>query len=223
MGHPDEDQWRAEAAMMEWFEDQLKAQTREPVFAFLAKHGDAVQERVDLCMAEATQLLAGGFPGAALVRAAAGIEITIRFFLVNPLVLGAFLSGEWAQSLTKRLLGGRTAEDRSLLPAILRNWGVDVTAIRLANGSQMWETIVKEVWNDRNNYVHAAASVAHDHAAVALECLGTILSEVVAPMARELGFTRDESGRWSVVLSKHDRALNPPHVYDTASPFKDAA
>src|SRR5439155_5125938 len=100
MGHPDEDEWRQEAAMTEWFEEQLRAQIREPVFAFLARYGDAVQERVDACRNEAAQLRKAGFYGASLVRAAAGIEVAVRFFLVKPLVLGAFLSDEWARLLT---------------------------------------------------------------------------------------------------------------------------
>jgi hypothetical protein len=223
MGHPDEEEWRQEAAMDEWFDDQLKAQSRQPVFAFLARFGDAVQERVDACIHDATRLRTAGFPGAALVRAAAGIEITIRFFLAKPLVLGAFLSDEWAEALTKRLLGARTAEDRELLPAILRNWGIDLTTLHLSDGSQMWEAVVTGVWKHRNNYVHAAATITDEDASVAIDCLEQLLSQVVAPMANELGFTRDETNRWSVVLSKYDRSLNPPQEYETANPFSDAA
>lgn len=223
MGHPDEEEWRQEAAMMEWFEEQLQGQAREPVFAYLAKYGDSVQARVDSCNDEATGLLAAGFPGAALVRVAAGIEVTVRFFLARPLVLSAFLSDEWAQVLTGKILNGRTTEDRKLLPAILRAWGLDITTIRLNGGAPLWETIVSKVWLRRNDYVHAAASVTDAEAQLALECLRALLSQVVAPIARQLGFTREETGRWSVVLSSHDRDLNPPRHYDTASPFGDQA
>jgi hypothetical protein len=223
MGHPDEEEWRQEAAMDEWFDDQLEAQSRQPVFAFLARFGDSIQERVDACINDATRLRAAGFPGAALERAAAGIEITIRFFLAKPLVLGAFLSDEWAEALTKRLIGPRTAEDRGLLPAILRNWSIDLMTLHLSDGSQMWEVVVKRVWDHRNNYVHAAATITDEEASVAIECLEQLLSQVVAPMAHELGFTRDETNRWSVVLSRYDRSLNPPQKYETASPFPDAA
>lgn len=219
MGHPDEEEWRQEAAMMEWFEEQLREQSREPVFAYLAKYGDAVQERVDLCRRESSQLRAAGFAGAALVRAAAGIEIAVRFFLARPLVLSAFLSDEWAQALTTRILSGRTAEDRDLLPAILRNWAIDITALRLSSGAQLWETIVARVWPSRNDYVHAGAMLTDVQAVVALDCLDTLLASVVAPIAKQLGFTREDTGCWSVVLSSHDRDLNPPRHYETASPF----
>lgn len=219
MGHPDEDEWRQEAAMMEWFEDQLRQQSHEPVFAYLAKYGDSIQERVDACRQEAIALRTAGFHGASLVRAAAGIEVSIRFFLARPLVLSAFLSDEWAHVLTSRILHGRTAEDRELLPAILRNWGIDVTTILLSSGDQLWETIVGRVWSRRNAYVHAGGSAADADSALAIECLDGLLARVVAPIAKVLEFTREETGRWSIVLSSHDRTLNPPRHYDTASPF----
>lgn len=223
MGHPDEQEWLAEGAQMEWFDEQLRAQAREPVFAYLARHGDAIQERVDSSANEAARLRADGFPGAAVVRTAAAIEVAIRFFLVKPLVLGAFLSDEWASLLTKRVLGGRAAEDRELLPAVLRNWGVDVTAILLPDGRQMWETVVRDMWAWRNSYVHAASSLTDAQAGTAAECLERILADIVEPMSRTLGFTRGESGRWSVVHSRFDRELNPPTRYETASPFETAA
>jgi hypothetical protein len=46
------------------------------------------------------------------------------------LVQGAFLSDEWAGILTDRILTGRTAEDRKLVPVLLRQWGLDVTKVR---------------------------------------------------------------------------------------------
>ena len=221
MGHPDEEEWRQEAAMSDWFEDQLQSQAHGQVFAFLAKYGDAVQDRVDTCAAEAASLLAAGFPGASLVRSAAGIEVTVRFFLARPLVLGAFRSDEWANTLTKRLLNNRTVEDRELLPGILRNWSVDLTALRLSDGSQLWETILRKVWVCRNNYVHAAATLTDDQASTALECLDRLLSDVVEPVARQLGFTRAATGRWSLVLSMPEQHHTLPTEYESASPFAD--
>lgn len=223
MGHPDEAEWLADAAAEKWFDEQLQHQIRQPVFAYLAKHGDAVQERIEKVTIEATQLRTFGFPGAALVRTAAGIEIAIRFLLVRPLLLGAFMSDEWAGMLTKRVLGGRTVEDRELLPAILRNWQVDLTAVLLPDGSQMWQCIKRDVWPARNAYVHTAAIVDDEHAALAAECLKHMLTDVVAPIARNLGFTREESGCWSVVHSAHDRDLNSPTRHERANPFSSEA
>jgi hypothetical protein len=70
------------------------------------------------------------------------------------LLQGAFLSDERAKLLSQKVLNGRTAEDRELLPAILRNWKIDITSITLSDGRQLWETIVTRVWQRLNNYVH---------------------------------------------------------------------
>lgn len=134
-----------------WEEDASEA----PVFVYLTKYGDAIEERIRRCSEEATALRCAGYWGAALIRSAAAIEITIIFFLARPLVEGAFLSDEWAALLSSKVLSGRTADDRDLLPAILRNWGIDVTKVLLADNSQMWEQITTRVWPSRNDYAHA--------------------------------------------------------------------
>lgn len=193
--------------------------SEEPVFAYLARYGDAVQQRVDSSLIEAPDLLAKGHAGAALVRAASGIELAIRFFLVRPLVQGAFLSDQWAQTLVSRIVAGRGADDRVILPAILRNWKLDVATLKLSNGKPVWETVKATVWPRRNEWAHAGAQVSEAEAQLAIECLERLLSDVVAPIAERLGFTRVETGKWSLVLSSFDRSLNPPQRYETASPF----
>ena len=219
MYHPDEDEWRQDEAMQDFLDEQLRELTEAPVIAYLAKYGDAIQERVDRCRAESAALVKAGFNGASLARAAAGLEIAVRFFLARPLVQGAFLSDEWAQALANRILNSRAAEDRDLLPAILRNWGIDVTKVLLHSGGQMWEAVIRDIWPARNEYVHKGADISKDVALKALEALETLLREVVAPIARRLRFTLEETGRWSIVLSRFDRQLNPPQEYETASPF----
>ena len=75
--------------MQEFLDAHLQEIAEAPVIAYLAKYGDAIQERVDACANGAARLSAAGFPGAALIRASAGLEIAVRFFLVRPLVQGA--------------------------------------------------------------------------------------------------------------------------------------
>jgi hypothetical protein len=48
------------------------------------------------------------------------IEITIRYLLVRPLIQAAFLSEDWADLLTQRIMASRTADDRKLIQEILR-------------------------------------------------------------------------------------------------------
>jgi hypothetical protein len=208
--------------MDEFLEEELRRISEEPVFFYLAMYGDAIEERVKRCLSQAQDLIDSGYPGAALTRAASGIEVTIRFFLARPLVQGAFLSDEWSSLLSHKLLRGRTAEDRELLPAILRNWKMDITSVKLSGGSQAWEQIVKKVWPRRNDYVHKADDTSNEDALLAIECLTILLVQVVDPIATKLGFTREQTGCWSIVNVKNPPEfpnLNPPRTYTRQDPF----
>ena len=212
-----------EAAMEKFLNEELRRIAEEPVFYYLASYGDAIEARVRRCLDQARSLIEADFFGAALVRAAAGIEVTIRFFLARPLVQGAFLSDEWSQLISQKILNGRTAEDRELLPAILRNWKVDITSVKLPDGSQIWEQIVGNIWRRRNNYVHKADDASRNEATLAIDCLEALLSQVVDPLARKLGFTRDQTGSWSVVAVKNPPEipnLNPPRRFTPEDPFQ---
>jgi len=214
--------YQEEAAMEAFLEEELRRIAEEPVFAYLAVHGDAIEARVKRCLAEAQSLSGSGYHGAALTRAASGIEVTIRFFLARPLVQGAFLSEDWAELLSQKVLTGRTAEDRELLPAILRNWKIDITKVKLPDGSQAWEQIVMRVWPRRNDYVHKADDASAEDALLAVECLTALLSQVVDPLATKLGFTREQTGCWSVVAAKNPPEypnLNPPKKHPRRDPF----
>lgn len=220
--YDDIDRYREEDAMERFIDEQLRQLSEGPVVYYLARYGDAIEERVQRCRTESEALSAAGFHGAALVRLAAAIEITIRFFLARPLVQGAFLSDEWAALLSTKMLNGRTAEDRELLPAILRNWQLDITQVALADGTKIWDSILKRVWPRRNEYVHAGDAISESDALLAGECLQVLLTQVVSPIAVRLGFTREETGRWSVILSRHDQTMSPPTRHETASPFPES-
>lgn len=220
--YDDIDRYREEEAMERFIEEQLRQLSEGPVVDYLARYGDAIEERVQRCRTESGALSAAGFHGAALVRLAAAIEITIRFFLARPLLQGAFLSDEWAALLSTKMLTGRTAEDRELLPAILRNWQLDIAQVTLADGTKTWDRILKRVWPRRNEYVHAGGIISESDALLAANCLHALLTQVVSPIAARLGFTREETGRWSVILSRHDRTINPPTRRETASPFPES-
>lgn len=214
--------YQEEAAVEQFLEEELRRISEEPVFYYLAVFGDAIEARVKRCIDQAKALIENGHPGAALTRAASGIEVTIRFFLARPLVQGAFLSDDWAELLSRKFLSGRTPEDRELLPAILRNWEMDITKVKLSDGSQAWEQIKKRVWPSRNAYVHKADDTSKEDALLAIECLTTLLTQVVDPLAIKLGFTREQTGCWSVVNAKNPPEypnLNPPRTYTRQDPF----
>ena len=212
--------YEEEEAMERFLAEQLRDIAEAPVFTYLSKYGDAIEDRIGQCIIEATALRKAGFWGASLIRTAAAIEITIRFFIVRPLVQGAFLSDNWATVLSKKVLSGRTAEDRDLLPAILRNWDIDITKVLLPNSSQVWEAIISKIWPCRNDYVHAGGIIKEADAILAAECLDALLQHVVDPIANRLGFTREQTRVWSVVVSSIHPELNPPRRYKTANPFE---
>lgn len=219
--HDDILRHQEEEAMERFLEKHLQEVSSAPVFAYLARYGDAIQERVLRCQIEAENLAQSAFFGAAVARAAAGLEIMIRFFLMRPLVQGAFLSDEWANLLSRRILRGRTSEDRDMLPSVLKAWNIDIAAICLMDGTKLWDRIINFVWKARNEYVHAGADIPSSTAALAIECLKVMQENVIKPLAHSLGFTVQETGQWSVVLSKYDRSINPPSRHDTSSPFDE--
>jgi hypothetical protein len=222
-GDDDDLLWYEEQDAAERFlNEELRRISEEPVFYYLAVNGDAIEERVQRCIDEARRLLTAGHYGAALVRAASGIEVTVRFFLARPLLQGAFLSDDWAKLLSRQVLNGRTAKDRELLPAILQNWAVDVTKLRLSDGGQLWERVVATVWPRRNDYLHKGDDVSEEEAHTSVECLESLLRQVVDPLANRLGFTRDQTGCWSVVKIKNPPEfpdLNPPRRHERRNPF----
>jgi hypothetical protein len=219
----DYDYYRQDEALANYIEEHLRSLAEGFAFSYLAHNGDAIEERVRNCLAEARALKQAGFSGASLARAAAGIEITIRFFLALPLLQGAFLSNEWSNLLSNRILKGRTADDRELLPAILGNWKVDITTVRLPNGKLLWESVVTRVWPSRNDYVHKGATTDDQDAELALDCLSTLLDGVVSAVAKRLGFTKDQTGCWSIVAGKNPPEfpnLNPPSRFERQDPFE---
>lgn len=208
--------------MEEFLEGELRRISEDPVFFYLAVFGDAVEDRVNRCKEQAQTLIDNGYPGAALTHAVTGIEITIRFFLTRPLIQGAFLSDEWAELLSRKILGGRTAKDRELLPAILRNWKMDITKVKLTDGSQAWEQIISRVLPRRDNYVHKADIASEEDARLGVECLTALLTNVVAPLATKLGFTRDQTKCWSEINANNPPdhpILNPPRTFTRQDPF----
>jgi hypothetical protein len=140
------------------------------------------------------------------------------------LVQGAFLSEEWAATLSKEILGERTADDRKLLPAILRRWEIEITQVTLPDGSQAWSQIVgkRQVLARRNDYVHKAAEVSAQDARLAIECLTTLLTRVVDPLATRLGFTREQTGAWSEVAATEPNVYPRTTTYPRCDPFQES-
>jgi hypothetical protein len=207
----------------ELVEDALRGISEESVKGYLGKYGDAVEERVRFCLNQAGRLKHGGYWGASLVLSATAIELIIRFMLLRPLVQGAFLSDEWADILSKRIATGRAAEDRDLLPAVLRKWNVDVTHRSIADGKSLWKTMRSVVWKKRNGFVHQASPVSEQEASMALECANAFM-EIVLEMADRLGFTLSLTGKWCEIDTRREGTSSSLYTcasFDPESPFSE--
>lgn len=199
-------------------QEAIRGISKDAARSYLSRYGDAVDARIAACLEKAKQLAAADHPGPALALAATALEITIRFLLLRPLVQGAFLSDRWAAILATRVATGRTAEDREMLPAILREWGIDVSKVKNASGIQVWPFIVARLWGLRDNFVHRFDPVAPEIALQAIECAQAFRTEVVGAVAKRLRFTLDATQRWSAIK----RPNGSIEEFETADPFAES-
>jgi len=110
------------------------------------------------------------------------IEVTIRYFILKPLVQGVFLSDEWAEVLTKRIVSGKADRDREILPSILRFYELDINNIRLPSGEPVWQVLKGRIWDARNNYVHRGDPVAGELSAEGIKaatCMKKLANDVL--------------------------------------------
>lgn len=131
--------------------------------AYLGTYRDAVTERVQHTIDEAEALLAAGHHGPATSLAATAVELTVRDLVIRPLVQGAFLSDQWAATLTNHILRGAPGEVRRLLPVIATAWGLDLDEVRLADGAGVWGIFTGPVSQARNAFVHRAGPRGSGH------------------------------------------------------------
>jgi hypothetical protein len=212
-------------AMADFADQVLKDRSIEGAQYYLGTYGDAVEARVSRLLTQARALLAANFAASALVSAATAIEITVRFMLVRPLVQGAFLSDEWAELLAARIGSGRTEEDRKILPALLRQWSLDINTVLLAGGSRLWDVITKQVLPKRHALVHAGAKAEATDAQAAIECAERLLADVVHPIGKTLGLTVQRTGKWCEIHGVKEGESSGTQwwsCFTPRSPFDDA-
>ncbi len=197
----DDDAWyyEREAAMEAFLEESLKNIAEDNIRGYLGQNGDAINLRVEDCLRQARELKDLDYFQPAVTLATTAIEIIVRFMLIRPLLQGAFLSDDWAQFISRRIVSGRSAEDRALLPSILSFHGIELGSIKLPDEKLLWETIVKEVYPKRHRVIHAAAPASSEEAELAIKCAETLSAEIVRPIAKKLGFSLEETGRWSQI------------------------
>lgn len=193
--------YEQEAAMEAFLEESLRNISEENVRWYLGTYGDAIEERVKECLRQAKELHDQKYYGPSIILSTTANEIIIRYMLLRPLVQGAFLSDEWAEILSKRVATGRSSEDREILPAILKQWEIDITSIKLSNAASLWESILR-LWRKRNEFIHIGEPISYEDAQTAMECVETLLNEVVLPISINLGFTLKTTGKWCKIDRK---------------------
>jgi len=158
-----------DAIREEIVEEALRNLAWEPVSVYMRQYGDAVEARVSESIERAQGLLVAGFPGPSLVSSGTAIEVIIRYLILRPLVQGAFMSDQWAEILSNRVLAHRAAEDRQLVPHVLKHWNVDIDRARLGCGKPLWHVLHDKIWRARNNHVHRGDPVDDKIASLGIE------------------------------------------------------
>jgi hypothetical protein len=208
------------------FQEGLKSQAQEAVKSYLGRHGDAVDQRVLGSIAEAKLLLQHGHFGPALCAAAIAVELMIGYMLIRPLLQGAFLSDEWADILTGRIVTDKVGRDSDLVPIVLRQWGLDVTSVRSRTSKvPVWQWITTHLLNGRNNYLHRYDPVPERTAIIGVECAEAFRQEIVGALAKQLGFSLEVTGKWCTI--DHPREVREPGTivsawseeFEPADPF----
>jgi len=186
---------------------------------YLATNGDSIEKRVDTVLKEAENLFDNGHFGPSLIAAVTSIEIIFRFFVLRPIVHGAFLSDEWAQILLDRIVSGRSYIDRKLLPKVVKYWSIDIEKIKLSAGCGLWSELIKKVWPNRNDVVHKASEASQEMAKIAIECVHVIMKEIVIPLALSVGIDKSKTGVWHIVKNESSGEYSEKY-YRMADPFR---
>lgn len=217
-GWDDRGYYEQEAAYDAMIYDAVENISDSGVQSYLGCNGDAIDARVLGSIKQARELINAGFHQPAVVVATTAIELIVRFFLIRPLIQAGFLSEEWASLLTEHIASGRTDKDRKLLPRILEEHHVDISAVLLEDGRELWQTVIAEVYPKRNRVVHLAEPATEANALLALECAERLRSDVVLPIAERMGFTLDVTGVWCRTKTKGEN-LTGSAYFTVRDPF----
>jgi hypothetical protein len=215
--------WDDDDRFSEFIDEAIRGAGEENAKTYLGTFGDAVDRRISTCLAEGRVLAGQGHPGPALGLAATAVELMIRFLLLRPLVHGAFLSEEWAAVLADRIVGGRTFEDRKMLPAVMQAWRVDLTTVRTSADVLVWDFITKELWPARNGFVHRYQTVDPELVMKAVECALAFRGSVVGAVAKRLGFTLETTGCWHQIKGEENTPLGGKRTWNMSYDPKEPA
>jgi hypothetical protein len=188
-----------EVAADEFWERVPQELHEDGVRRYLGSNGDAIDARVAKLVAMAEGLLAAKFPGPSVVASVTALEVMIQHFCIRPIIEGAILSDLLAHEITKRIVGSRSSDQRSLLAPILRPWGIELERTLLPNGKPLWSEFQTVVVKKRDGFVHRGDDVSEEVAALAIGSTKSFRTQIVMGIAKRLGFTNEKTGCWSRV------------------------
>lgn len=189
-----------EAAESEFWEKLPQDLHEEAAKDYLGSNGDAIDGRVQKLIGLAETLHKNGQHESSVVSSVVAIELMIHYFCVRPIVVGAILSHLIAEEVSKRIVGSRGSDQRQMLSAILRPWGIEVPRMLLPDRQPLWKRIQTTVIKKRDGFIHRGGAVTAEEAALALQCVRSFREQVVLGLAKRLGFTLEKTGCWSKIV-----------------------
>jgi hypothetical protein len=195
-----------EAAESEFWEKLPQDLHEQAVRDYLGSNGDAIDGRVQKLIGMADTLYKSGHHGPSIVASVIALEVMIHYFCVRPIVEGAILSDLVAAEVSKRIVGSRSLDQRQMLSAVLRAWGIELAELLLPDKQPMWDRIQTVVIKKRDSFIHRGDGVNDREAELALQCVQSFREQVVLGLASRLGFTLQKTGCWSKIVY----AAEPP-------------
>jgi hypothetical protein len=191
-----------EAAEDEFWEKVPQDLHEGAVTAYLGSRGDAIDARTMKLTLLAETLFRNGHHGPSIVASVVALEVMIQYFCVRPIVEGAILSDLVGLEVSKRIVGSRTSDQRQMLSAVLKPWGIELAMLLLPNHQPLWDQIQTVVVKKRDGFVHRGDDVSEEEAKLGIECVRSFREQVVLGLAKRLGFTIAQTGCWSKIIHK---------------------
>jgi hypothetical protein len=205
----DYDYYRNQDAEEEFWYNLPTQLHEESVSSYLGVYGDAITARVKRLTDTALSLHSRGFYGPSITVSVTATELMIEYFCVRPMVEGAFVSEMWAECLAKWVVKTRPTDQREILVAILRLWGIEVDKILLDDKKKLWATIHAQVFKYRNLFVHLGEDVSREHSELGLACTEAFRKDIIDKIAVRLGFTLAKTGCWAHSAEEGQDPLRP--------------
>jgi len=187
---------------------------------YLGTYGDAIESRVNKCVFEAKKLEEIKYYGLSLVRAVTAMEVIIRYFVLRPLLEGAFLADKLTSIIIKRILPKRSYADRGLLIDLTKHWEIPLTDLKLSDDSKLWTTFNEEIVPKRNRVIHKADDIEEKYALLAIECVDIFMLNVIMPMAKKFDMDWPDTRVWHEFNYTNETGATTYFKYKPLNPFE---